>query len=1045
MAYVGYFKGQSVYNTDLMSDIRYDDRGHIVEFKLLETYIYVSSQDYRSEEAGTIYAVAGFFKKEKFLEYLAKKIDRFEIKKFQLNFKTLKKAINGDIFKTTKLNTENPYDDFCKVISYEWKFENGYKLLDVNSNLIIPSPTFENFVKNEKIMEVNPVAKDFFLHKTGIFINDIIDETEKREKTYQLVKIALCIHWINKDIFSIFENNSTLVDYIESQNTEWSSLPIFNNPTIEDFQEYYKSVVTFYKSVYSNQLFIQNTKEQNKLYWLAQILSPQGLIPIPVKDKISLLRYIAEGTIKGETSNIFGEVNEEQFVLDIISSITNVNHQIDYFFSSLKSVNYNGNSQDQSLYEILYSKIHDRGLGAENLKKLMNLLYQKWLLSSIYPYNLDGSVKDNLINKNIYNKKPINIDYKATEVLWMFNNTNYDFNFNGKNINITKDGYEINPATGNAIPKEYVVGSYDLFQAITIKNTDDNTENTKFITTNIGGEQKAILPIFYLKYIDDKKSTENLVTAIELTFDLALTATGIGNLAKLRHLKHLTSLGRVALGLEAAVPGQALITYELAQGVAGLIEVSSSVASILLSYGNTYRDTYCNQESQSYDPEKCKFYTRLDVIVNVMQIFSGVLDYATSRQLKNASRKILDGPIPDGFDPDALIILRKFAGDIDEIKEVFRAKLFEIYGNNNSNIWQKLNSLPTSPINKQELFILDFEKATQNTLLSLNTNGGLLIDRWSELASRDIIFERKSLDFLNNTDLIGSIIRYYDQPILKNILSKLDPIARENFLKEFGKIIQISPTSFNKLIQNPNKLELILDFQKKLKLNKYDEFSKTDILEIVNSNLNNAQIDLLRIKSTTTIGKYSLSYLLDIKNINISLQRLKDIQNGDAFPFFSSLNKYKRTKFKSSNKLLVDIQFFNGTNPSSERIIEHYLSGDANEISKIFPNNNYLGNFIEPTNYSKFEIFNKKAIQSTGRDRRSDTEVKFIFNLLENHWNKGNRFVINIESTLYACPSCQSYFIYLKELAKKDGKILEISFYSKTNLKTMKKVKNKIK
>ena len=48
--------------------------------------------------------------------YLAKKIDRFEIQKSQLNFKTLKKAVNGDIFKTTKLNTENPYNDFCKVV-----------------------------------------------------------------------------------------------------------------------------------------------------------------------------------------------------------------------------------------------------------------------------------------------------------------------------------------------------------------------------------------------------------------------------------------------------------------------------------------------------------------------------------------------------------------------------------------------------------------------------------------------------------------------------------------------------------------------------------------------------------------------------------------------------------------------------------------------------------------------------------------------------------------------------------------------------------------
>lgn len=1040
MAYVGYFKGQSVYNTDLMSDIRYDVRGHIVEFKLLETYIYVSSQDYRNEEVGTIYAIAGFFKKDFFLEYLAKKIDRFEIQKFQLNFKTLKKAVNGDIFKITKLNTENPYNDFCKVVTYEWKFKSDYELLDKNSNITVPPLSYPNFSKTEKTMQVHPVAKSFFLHKIGIFINDVPDETEKREKTYQLIKIALCIHWINKDIFSIFQDNSILVDYIESQNTEWSSLPIFINPTIEDFQEYYKSAVNFYKSAYSNQLFIQNAKDENKLYWLAHVLSPQALIPIRVEDKIKLLQYIAKGTIKGETSNIFGEVNEEQFVLDIISSITNVNNQIDYFFSNLKSLNYNGNSQDQTLFEIIYSKMNDRGLGEENLKKMMNLLYQKWLMSSLYPYNLDGSVKDNLINKTIYSNKPINIDYKASEILWMFNNTNYDFLFNGKNIDITEDGYEIN-SKGDPIPKEYKVGSYDIFQAVTIKNTDDNTENIKFITTNIDGEQKAILPIFYLKYIDDKKSTENLVTAIELTFDLALTATGIGNLAKLRHLKHLTSLGRVALGLEAAIPGQTLITYELAQGVAGLIEVSSSIASILLSYGNTYRDTYCNPESQSYDPEKCTFYTRLDVIVNIMQIFSGALDYATSRQLKNASRKILDGPIPDGFNPDALIILRKFAGDIDEIKEVFRARLFEIYGNNNSTIWQKLNNLPTSPINRQELFILDFEKATQNTLLSLNTNGGLLIDRWSELASRDIVFERKSLDFLNNTDLVDSIIRYYDQPALKNILAKLDPIVRENFLKEFGKIIQINPTSFNKLIQNPNKLELILDFQKKIKLNQYDEFSKTDILEIINSNLSTSHLGLLRIKGQSLLSSLIKRYLKEITNEAISISRLKSLHNGDEFPFFQSFNRRLKNKFQGSNKLLVEMQIYFDGNPIGPIIKERYLSGEQKQIKEIFGNN--LPEFFkEPSNYINFDTFKTKAIDIGGRTRFDDTELKFIFNFLEEHWNKGNRFTINMESTLYTCTSCQSYLVYLKELAKQEGKILEIKVISNKSAKRSKDIKN---
>ena len=746
MANVGYFKGKGVYSTEGMTDVLYS-RGSITGFKILETYIHITSEDYRTEELGTVYAISGFCEKEKFLEYLAKKITRSEIKNHFLDFNNLKKGELKDIFRTTTLNTEEPYDDFCKKIDYQWEFDPSYELFDANLNINIPAASYPKFSKAVEIMQVHPVAKSFFLHKYDVFLKDIVDETEKREKVYWLIDIGLRIHWINNDIFSIFQNSSILTDYIDSQNTEWSSLPLFDNPSLEDFKEYYSSVNNFYNSVFSNQLFIKDASDENKLYWLAHVLSPQGLIPIPVEDKVTLLRYIANGTIKGETARIFGEVNEEQFVLDIITSITNVNDQIDYFFSNLKSLHYNGISQDQSLFEILYSKMNDSGLGEENLKKMMNLLYQKWLLSSLYPYNLDGSVKDNLINTTTYNNKPIYIDYKASDFLFIFNSTNYDFVFNGKKIDIVEDGYEINPVTGNAIPKEFKVGSYDLFQSVTIKNTDDNTESTKFITTNIDGEQKAILPIFYLKYIDDKKSTENLVTAIELTFDLALTASGIGNLAKLRHLKHLNSMGRVALGLEAAVPGQALVSYELAQGVAGLIEVSSTVADILLTYGNTYQNTYCNPESSSYNADKCTFYTRLDAIVNVMQIFSGVLDYATSRQLKNASKKILDGPIPVDFNADALVILQKFAGDVTEIKEVFRVKLLNIYGDN-SVIWQKLNNLPISPINKQEMFILDFGRAPDNVLNDLNANNGELFDYWNDI--EHFTGKRKEIDFLND-------------------------------------------------------------------------------------------------------------------------------------------------------------------------------------------------------------------------------------------------------------------------------------------------------
>ena len=65
------------------------------------------------------------------------------------------------------------------------------------------------------------------------------------------------------------------------------------------------------------------------------------------------------------------------------------------------------------------------------------------------------------------------------------------------------------------------------------------------------------------------------------------------------------------------------------------------------------------------------------------------------------------------------------------------------------------------------------------------------------------------------------------------------------------------------------------------------------------------------------------------------------------------------------------------------------------------------------------------------RDARAswgDTEVQFLYHFFENHYHKGNRFVIEIESGLYTCTSCQKYLQAAQKFAKTEDKILEINF-----------------
>jgi len=764
MAEAAILKYSRAIKTDNLSELKYDLDGYLTEFRLNGiTYRHVRKNDFRSEDENLEMASGGYYNEAEFLKYLGKLVTLENItKNFKLKDTDLVSAGELDILSVPVLKISAPYRPFdtcCRLNFCSWTYVLNAPLTDANFKIIIPT----NADVNASVINVGIQSKEFYDHKTDLFIN--ISQPDAEHRAILIFKIAMYVNMINRDIFSLFVsgNNPQFEAYINSQNLEWSTFPIFNNPTIEDFQEYLINIKNFYESAYSNQLFIAQQPDEKKLYWLVCTLSVDSLKPISAFDKLKILALISKGSIAGETSALFYEINEEEFAIRVVKAVTSI--QIEEFLEGLLVLSFNNVVNENTLFEILYDKINDTGFGNENLKAFMDAIYQKWLLSSYNPYSSDGqAVNDNLMNPGIYNlQKPIDINYESGSILLIFNDSNYDFTFSKSNIIVLKNAYQINP-NGNAIPIKKNVGTYGIFQSITIKNTDSNTENTKFVTVNRAGNVRAVLPIFYLKYIDDKKATENLITAFEVTFDIGLTLTGVGNLGKLRHLKHLTTFGRLSLGLPVA-PDAALIVYELAQGVAGVIEISSSLASILLSYGNTYQNTYCNMESQSYDQEKCEFYTNLDMILNLLQIFSGVLDFVTSRQLKNKATEMLNGPIPEDFSPDGLILLRKFAGDMDAIKLAFRERLFNLYGDYDSAIWRKVNNAVENgglTAIKREEFLTDFANAPSEILDELNANGGDLIDSWNDINKfkkerTDIVFLKTFRKLRSNTTLLKHV------------------------------------------------------------------------------------------------------------------------------------------------------------------------------------------------------------------------------------------------------------------------------------------------
>ncbi|MDN3548799.1 hypothetical protein [Mucilaginibacter aquaedulcis] len=95
------------------------------------------------------------------------------------------------------------------------------------------------------------------------------------------------------------------------------------------------------------------------------------------------------------------------------------------------------------------------------------------------------------------------------------------------------------------------------------------------------------------------------------------------------------------------------------------------------------------------------------------------------------------------------------------------------------------------------------------------------------------------------------------------------------------------------------------------------------------------------------------------------------------------------------------------------------ISGASDEMSHII---------TEPSSWVKFESFSLKTNFKEGTTAKNDTEMKYIFNFLEKHYNRGDQFTITLKSILYACDNCKLYLQALQNQAMLDGKILKINF-----------------
>jgi|GEM_PF-1956536 len=298
----------------------------------------------------------------------------------------------------------------------------------------------------------------------------------------------------------------------------------------------------------------------------------------PPKDYIEILAHLNDQVLQHINIRIleklwsrFVEADRltniyEVILLNVLKGLSNKpDFNTDTFLKRLLSNTIKGKTE----FERLYDKMNDWG-GSNNFSKLILRLLLIWKDSGFTRF-------ENPAFKNF--DRPVNLAYKQKKILG-FRVDDYDFEFG-------KDGAilaEIEP--GVSLPNN-PIGSiiidnilqkeerYHPFFPVTLTELDETENEELKLETTIP------VPAFYLKAFDDKGAWENFEKGLWLAVDIITTATGVGNLLKLRHVLKLKN---------------AFVYLKLAFGV---VEVASGIVGIALNFVDKCEDkTFCNKLRQ---------------------------------------------------------------------------------------------------------------------------------------------------------------------------------------------------------------------------------------------------------------------------------------------------------------------------------------------------------------------------------------------------------------------------------------------------------------
>jgi hypothetical protein len=321
----------------------------------------------------------------------------------------------------------------------------------------------------------------------------------------------------------------------------------------------------------------------------------------------------------------------------------------------------------------------------------------------------------------------------------------FDFTFANGKISVTKKGEPVSTPQGTMPGPDVHLGDYHYFQMVNLLDVRSEGE--------IGLPDKSI-PAFYLKGFDDKNRWKNASTGVMLTLDVVTTVSGVGNLAKLRHLSKLRS---------AQVWTTAII---------GGIEVASGTTQLIINYTST-----CEGSE--------KFCERLSQYLFWLEIASLSADALTNQMLKKSAQNVLDSGVPTTIDGNVKKQLEDHAGGVAKgganlakytkvdtwFKGIANAtskiNIENILKNWGDDLLTKLDNVPT----RNPDFLSKVE-ANPNILKHFEEGAGIISNRSANLKAVEL--DMYALDRSRTTDIVfDGYGNYVANPTKKN-LAQLD-------------------------------------------------------------------------------------------------------------------------------------------------------------------------------------------------------------------------------------------------------------------------------